>query len=171
MSAPQNGSFGLLLDEQNIKLHRDYFKELVRLIGVYVIYRAPRADKHWTTHQEIDGNYQEPILVGCIFHEHPDQRSMKKMGWVSELQTNESLISLSYDVPDLQVGALIIIPSGIDSTQGRLFRITSLSNTMIYPSAITCACVPEYNDTMPNGTTPEAQPGSLVLLAEEEDNM
>lgn len=171
MGQPQNNSYGLLLDEHNIKLNRDYFKEMVRLIGIYVIYRAPRIDKHWTTYQEVESNYQDPILVGCIFNEHPDQKSMKKMGWVSELQENESLISFSYDVPDLQVGSLIIVPSSIDNTQGRLFRITTLSNIMIYPASITCACVPEYNDTMPESLVSEHSTGSLKILAEEEDNM
>lgn len=171
MEHSQNNSYGLLLDESNIKLHRFYFKEMVRLIGIFVIYRAPRKDKHWTMYQEIESNYQEPLLVGCIFHEHPDQKSLKKMGWVSELQEEESLISLSYDTPDLQVGSLIVVPSSIDKTQGRLFRITALSNIMIYPSSITCVCVPEYDDILPKGMVDDHSKGSLTLLAEEEDNM
>ena len=78
--------YGLLLNGNNIKIHRQYFKEMVRLIGVQTIYRAPRPSKSWTTYAEIDSNYFNPILVGCIFDEHPTQRTLKKMGWVSELQ-------------------------------------------------------------------------------------
>lgn len=64
--------YGLLLNS-DITLHRQYFKEMTRLIGINVIYRAPRADKHYTTYNEIDSNYYEPILTGCIFEDHPTQ--------------------------------------------------------------------------------------------------
>ena len=29
-------------------------------------------NKHWNGYAEIEGNYQEPIQVGCLFHDHPD---------------------------------------------------------------------------------------------------
>lgn len=77
--------YGLLLHEEDIKLQREYFIEMTKLIGINVIYRAPRPDKHWTRYSEIDSNYYEPELVGCIFNEHPNQKTMKKLGWNSEL--------------------------------------------------------------------------------------
>ena len=82
MHAPK---YGLLLNN-DIKLHRGYFDEMIRLLGIQVIYRAPLPDKHYTTYAEIESNYAEPILVGCIFDEHPTQQTLKKMGWVAELQ-------------------------------------------------------------------------------------
>ena len=82
MQAPK---YGLLLNK-DIKLHRGYFDEMIRLLGIQVIYRAPLPDKHYTTYAEIESNYAEPILVGCIFDEHPTQQTLKKMGWVAELQ-------------------------------------------------------------------------------------
>ena len=63
MQAPK---YGLLLNN-DIKLHRGYFDEMIRLLGIQVIYRAPLADKHYTTYAEIESNYAEPILVGCIW--------------------------------------------------------------------------------------------------------
>ena len=140
--------YGLLLNE-NIKLHRQYFREMVKLLGVYVIYRAPKANKHWTTYGEIESNYEPPLLVGCIFDQHPTQQTLKKIGWVSELQENASIIHVDYDLPNLQQGALFIIPSGLDNAKGRLFRVTKMSAIMIYPASITCEIVPEYRDTMP----------------------
>jgi hypothetical protein len=166
----QENSYGLLLDAKNLKLQRSYFLEMVRLLGIYVIYRAPRKDKHWTNYQEIESNYENPLLIGCIFHEHPDQRSLKKLGWMTELQENESVISVGYDTPNLQVGSLIIVPSGIDNTQGRLFRITRLENTMIYPESISCTCVPEY-ETDFSSTLTDHKNNSLNLLVEEQDNL
>lgn len=170
MDIPQNNSYGLLLNEHNIKLQRTYFQEMVRLLGVYVVYRAPRKDKHWTQYQEIESNYENPILVGCIFNEHPDQKSLKKMGWVSELQDNESLISLGYETENLQAGCLIVIPSSYDNTKGRLFRIVRMSNIMIYPASITCVCVPEYETEFEPVLT-DHETSSLNLLIEEEDNL
>ena len=41
--------YGILLNK-DIKLHRQYFKEMVRLIGIYVLYRAPKKDKTYTTY-------------------------------------------------------------------------------------------------------------------------
>lgn len=143
----QNRNYGILLSEKDIKLQRNYFKELTKLLGVNVLYRAPLPDKHWTIYAEIDSNYYSPQVVSCIFNEYPDQQTMKKLGWVAELNTTSSIISVPYDLPNLQVGALFIIPSGIDNAKGRLFRVTKLSNMMIYPASMTCEIVPEYENT------------------------
>lgn len=43
--------YGKLLTP-DIKLHRKYFDEMVKLLGIQVIYRAPRKDKHWTNYAE-----------------------------------------------------------------------------------------------------------------------
>ena len=141
-----NQNYGVLLSE-DIKLHREYFQECVHLLGIQVLYRAPKKDKHWTMYAEIDSNYERPIVVGCIFSEHPEQKTMKKLGWVSELDEEASLISVPYDLPNIQVGSLFIVPSGIDNSVGRLFRVVQMSNIIVYPASITCKIVPEYEDT------------------------
>lgn len=166
----QNNNYGLLLNEKDIKLHRNYFKEMCKLIGVRVIYRANRPDKHWTTYAEIDSNYYEPKLVECIFNEFPDQRTMKKLGWVSELDENASIISVPYDLENVQVGALFIIPSAIDNSQGRLFRVAKMSVANIYPASITCELVPEYINTFKENAY-EHKTNSYNLLTREDDNL
>lgn len=158
--------YGKLLTP-DIKLHRQYFNEMVKLLGIQVIYRAPRKDKHWTSYAEIDSNYKEPILVGCLFEEYPTQQTMKKRGWVSELQENSSFIDIPYDTPDIQVGALFIVPSGLDDGKGRLFRCVSMRNSMIYPAAVTCEIVPEYENTNVLDNK-DFQHTSFNLLNEEE---
>lgn len=160
-------NYGLLLTP-DAKLHRKYFKELVKLLGIQVIYRAPKKDKHWTTYAEIDSNYYPPCIVGCLFNEHPDQRSMKKAGWVAELQEGSSVISVPYDLPNIQVGALFIIPSGIDCTEGRVFRVTKLLTTMIYPASVSCEIVPEYKDTF-NPSLHDHSDNTFTLLNEDGD--
>lgn len=161
--------FGTLLTP-DMKLYRQFFEELVRLQGIKVVYYAPRPDKHYTLHGEIKSNYQDPEVVGAIFNEYPDQRSMRKRGWVVELQEGASLISVPFDLHDLQRGALFAIPSGLDNTKGRLFRVESLLNTMVYPSSITCEIVPEWEDTLPDSKL-DRQHTDFNFLAQEDPDV
>lgn len=167
MQAPK---YGLLLNS-DIKLHRRYFDEMIRLLGIQVIYRAPLPDKHYTVYAEIESNYDQPILVGCIFDEHPTQQTLKKMGWVAELQQNSSIIHVPYNLPNLQQGALFIIPSGIDNAQGRLFRVVNMSTTMVYPASISCEIVPEYENTYMAETNDDYVHSTDNLLNEESEPM
>ena len=167
----EDQKYGLLLHNNDIKLSRQYFREMCKLIGVYVLYRAPLEDKSYTTYAEIDSNFAPPILTGCLFEQHPNQYTTKKLGWVSELQENASLIHVEYDLPNLQIGSLFIVPSGLDDGKGRLFKVTKISNIMIYPSSITCEIVPEYEDTLEPETIYDHTDGSFNVLQDEEQSI
>lgn len=167
MQAPK---YGLLLNN-DIKLHRNYFNEMVKLLGIQVIYRATLPNKHYTTYAEIESNYSQPMLVGCIFDEHPTQQTLKKMGWVAELQQNSSIIHVPYDLPNLQQGCLFIVPSGIDNAKGRLFRVVSMSNSIVYPASVSCEIVPEYEDTFIAETNYDYTHSTDNLISEEQDSM
>lgn len=158
-----------MLLNKDITLHRQYFKEMCKLLGIKVIYKSLKDGKKWTNYGEVDANYNPPQLVGCIFNEHPDQRTLKKMGWVSELQENASIIHVPYDLPRLEVGCLFIIPSGLDDGKGRLFRCTKLSNIMVYPASVACEIVPEYENTYRQSLN-SFKNSSYNLLNEEEDD-
>lgn len=158
--------YGLLLNG-DIKLHRQWFKEMVKLHGINVIYRAVKPGKKWTSYAELDTNFELPTLEGCIFDEHPTQQTLKKMGWVSELQESSSIIHVRYDLPGIQVGCLFIIPSGLDNAQGRVFRVTKLTNSIVYPASITCELVPEYENTF-NESLHDFTYNDFTLLEEEE---
>ena len=162
--------YGTLLN-QDIKLHRKYFNEMVKLLGLLVIYRSPKEDKHYTIYSEIESNYNEPMLVGCIFDEHPTQYTLRKMGWAAELQQNASFIHVPYDLPNLQQGALFVIPSGLDDGKGRLFRVVSMSNSIVYPASITCEIVPEYYDTFSEDLYSHKHDSIGILNEEEERNV
>jgi len=135
--------YGQLISS-DIKLHRQWFREMVKLWGIQVLYRAPKPGKNWTTYGELESNFEAPIKIGCLFHDHPDQKSMKKMGWISELTENAIIIDVDYDLPNLQVGALFLLPSGIDGAEDRLFRVIRMKNSIVYPSCVTCELVPEF---------------------------
>lgn len=140
-----NQKYGILLTP-DIRQHRQYFREMCKLIGIRVLYRSPKPGKKYTTYAEIDANYNPPILIGCIFDEHPSQRTLRKMGWMSELNENSSFIHVDYDLPGLQQGGMFIVPSGLDDGNGRLFRIVKMVTSIVYPASITCEIVPEYID-------------------------
>lgn len=161
---------GILINNAT-KLHRQYFREAVKLLGIYVIYRAPKKDKHWTTYGEIEGNYEKPMMVGCLFHDHPDQKTLKKIGWVAELQTNSSLIEVDYDLPNLQVGSLFIVPSGLDDGKGRLFRVYSIQTSMLYPASVTCEIVPEYEDTIQEEEKSDYSNSSMNYLNRQDESI
>lgn len=166
----EQSSYGMLLNEYDMKLQRNYFIEMASLIGVNVIYRAPRPDKHWTVYSEIESNYYPPVVISCIFNEFPDHKTMKKLGWDSEQLENKSIISMPYDTPNIQVGALLIVPSAFDRTKGRLFRITKITGIMIYPASLTCELVPEFENTFSN-TTYNHKDNSMTLFVREDDNL
>ena len=162
-----NKDTGLLLNGNNIKLHRQYFSEMVKLLGIQVLYRAPRESKTYNGYGELDSFYYEPIKVGCIFNEHPPQKTMRKLGWNSELDENLSIISVPYDLPQLQVGALFIIPSGIDNAIGRVFRVIKMSTIAVYPSSITCEIGPVIENTFETSQF-DYKNSNFNLLSEEE---
>jgi hypothetical protein len=72
-------NYGLLLNK-DIKLHRAYFNQMVKLLGINCEYRAPIAGKTFDIHGDLDTDYYQPEIVGCIFQDHPDQKTLKKMG-------------------------------------------------------------------------------------------
>lgn len=165
----KNSNYGILLTP-DAKLHRSWFKQMTKLIGINVIYRAPKPSKHYTTYAEIESNYEKPQVVGCIFDEHPQQQTLKKLGWAAELQESESIIHVPYDLEGIQQGALFIIPSGIDNAVGRLFRVSKLSNIMIYPASIACQIAPEYENTYEKSQSDFKHTSFNLLNDEDEDS-
>ena len=162
-----NSPYGLLFNKEDILLQRAYFNEMVTMIGVQVKHLAPRKDKHYTTYAEIKANYNDPEVVGCIFDEHPDQRTMKKLGWNAELTTDFSIISVPYDLEGLQQGSLFYLPSAFDNTKERLFRVVELSSIMIYPASLTCKLALEYENTFSENLF-DHKLNSFNLLRDEE---
>lgn len=167
--ADNRNDYGLLLNK-DIKLHRQYFKEMVKLLGINCIYKAPRPSKDYDEHGELDSKYYEPEVIGCIFQEHPDQKTLKKQGWVAELQEGSSMIHVPYDLPHLEQGALFIVPSGLDHAKGRVFRVINMQNIMVYPASIACEIAPEYEDTIEKVNVVDFSKNTFTVLADNEDD-
>ena len=164
--------YGFLLNKNNIQLHRSYFKEMVRLLGINCKYRAPLLNKENDIHGDLQTGYKPEIIVGCLFEEHPNQNSLRKAGWVAELQEGSSIIHVPYDLPGLQAGALFEVPSGLDTGKGRVFRVISMSNIMIYPASIACEIALEYESNDEQHliiTAPEKEDMPLLIDREDDD--
>lgn len=164
-----NNDYGLLIN-QNIKLHRDWFKEMGRLIGIKFIYRAPRKSKEFDMHGDLDTNYETPITFYGILEEHPNQYSLRKAGWVTELQDNSLLLHVPYDLPGLEQGGLFMLPAGLDGAKSRCFRLLNLQNIMIYPASIVCEIAPEYEDTSPRDEILDFQQNNFTKLLDNEED-
>lgn len=166
-----NQKYGLLIN-QDIKLYRTWFKQMTALHGINCKYRAPLSNKEYDNYGDLQTSYKPEIIVGCLFDDHPNQKSLKKAGWVAELQEGSSIIHVPYDLPGLQVGALFEVPSGLDTGKGRLFRVISISNIMIYPASIACEIALEYesNDEQHLITTAHEKEDMPLLIDREDDD-
>jgi len=161
--------YGILINK-DIKLHRQYFKQMTKLLGINCIYKAPLPDKRFDGHGDLDADYYPGVVVGCIFQDHPDQKTMRKMGWVAELQESSSIIHVPYDLEHLQVGCLFIVPSGLDNAEGRVFRVISMQNIMVYPASIACEIAPEYEDIDEKVIHTDYSAENFTLLIDNEED-
>ena len=80
-----------------------------------------------------------------------------------------SVISVPYDLENLQVGCLFKIPSAFDGAEGRLFRVVEMYSIAIYPASITCRLVPEYKTTMERSETEMFVNTDFNLLNQEDE--
>ena len=81
------------------------------------------------------------------------------------------MIHVPYDLPNLEVGALFIVPSGLDNAVGRVFRVISMQNIMVYPASITCEIAPEWEDVdEPVAHTDFKDETHTLLIDDEEDD-
>jgi len=161
---------GLLLNAENIKLQRFYFEEMLHLLGINTLFRSIKnKNKQYDMYGELDANYNPPIVVPCIFNEHTDQYSMKKMGWIVEKDTTTPVIHVPYDLKGLEAGCLFIIPSGLDNSQGRVFRVIRMSNIAIYPASIACELGPVYESSFERSQLDMSNTDFNLLKPEEED--
>lgn len=166
----ESGDTGLLLNKDDICIHREYFTEMVELLGICVLFRSPISGmKDYDLHGDLDAQYNPPVKVGCIFDEHPNIWTMKKMGWNSELSESLSIIHVPYDLVGLQSGSLFIIPSAIDNSKGRVFKVIRMSTKMIYPASIACEIGPVFTDTVEKSNIKDFKKNNFNMLKEEED--
>ena len=163
-------NYGILINK-DITLHRMWFNEMVELLGIYCNYYIPNNNKYFDRRGDLKTNYTKfDKKIGVIFDEHPDQKSLKKMGWITELQENSSIIHVPYDLINIQKGCLFEIPGGLDNTKPRLFRVLNISNIMIYPASLSCEIAPEYLDIDEQSIHTDFKNKNISLLIDNEED-
>jgi hypothetical protein len=63
---------------------------------------------------------------------------------------------------------LFIIPSGIDNTEGRVFRVLRMSTISVYPASIVCEIAPVWKNTFESAQF-DHKLDNFSVLAEEVD--
>jgi len=101
-----------------------------------------------------------------LIRQHIFIKTLKKIGWVAELQEGSSIIHVPYDLENLQVGALFIVPSGIDNAKGRVFRVISMQTTMVYPASVACEIAPEYESTAQRNEVEDFKDDNFTVLVD-----
>lgn len=143
-----NSDTGSVIIGENIKtLSRFYFGESSGLIGMKVTYWAPLENKSYDGYGELNSFFYPPIEFYCFYNGHPDQKTLQKEGWVSELGETSLLIVVPYDTYKIQQGALFKLPASIDGAPGRKYKVISMSSISAYPDSMTCEIAPIYETT------------------------
>lgn len=161
---------GILISEKNVKLQRFYFNQAVRLIGIQTLYYAPKKGMgKYDIYGDFESHFELPVHVGVIFEDHPTIWTMRKLGWDTELQDGETLIHVPYDLCGLEAGGIFEIPSGIDNSKPRRFRVIKMRTSMVYPSEIVCHIGPEWSSSTERSQIEDFTQSDFNLLNEEEN--
>lgn len=138
-----NNRYGLLIGN-DLLLQRKYFIEMSRLYGVEALYQHPiNSTKTYNIYGELNTQYSECEKVWVIFKEQPDVKTLRKLGWASETQEEFSIISVPYDLKNIQKGCIFNIPDVFNNEAYRPFRVEEISTKPIYPASLTCKLVPQ----------------------------
>lgn len=134
-----------LLNRSDSKIFRQYFAEMVKLLGQSVGYQYV-VEKNLTIHSEDNSKLSMPIRIDIMFDENPTVDTLNTLGWVSELNEQRPIvINMPYNTPNLTVNARIIVESVDGVDRPRVFKITKIVSDLEFPDAYTCAIVPVYD--------------------------
>lgn len=134
-----------LLNREDSRIFRQYFKEMVKLIGQSVGYQYI-VERKYTIHSEDNSKLSAPVRIDVLFDENPTVDTLNRLGWVSELNEQKPIIvNMPYDTPNLSVNARLLIESVDGTPRPRVFKITQIESDLEFPDAYTCAAVPIFD--------------------------
>lgn len=148
----------------DLEIQRYYFDEACDFYGIPARYFQVKPGMHWTVAGEMSSNFFDPIKTRPIFDEAPKVSTLKKLGWVPELNEEvPPLAHLSFTLPGLQVGCLLEVKDPLAVDKGRMFRITKMKTGIIYPASVTCQIVPIVGSDTEATVTPYEGEKTLFL--------
>lgn len=134
-----------LLNRADSTIFRQYFNEMVKLIGQSVGYQYV-VKRDMTIHSEDNSELSVPIRIDVLFDENPTVDTLNTLGWTSELGTQQPIVvNVPYNTPKLTVNARITIESVDGVQRPRVFKITKIVSDLEFPDAFTCAIVPVFD--------------------------
>lgn len=134
-----------LLNRKDSRIFRQYFKEMVKLIGQSVGYQYI-VERQYTIHSEDNSTLSAPIRIDVLFDENPKVDTLNRLGWVSELNEQRPIVvNMPYDTPNLSINARLIVESVDGTPRPRVFKITQIESDLEFPEAYTCAAVPVFD--------------------------
>lgn len=123
----------------------DLLKSAWNFFGQTVMYQYP-LNVNKTIHSEPNIELSDPIRLDIIFNENPTVDTLRKHGWVTEINGSLPVIAqIPYDTPGLARYARITIPPVGNVMRERIFEVTAISTILEYPDCWTVQLVPVYN--------------------------
>lgn len=134
-----------LLNRKDATIFRNYFSEMVKLIGQSVAYQYV-VKQNTTIHSEENDTFSTPQRIDVLFEENPTVDTLNRIGWTVELNDQKPIIVyLPYDTPKLTVDARITVESVDGVKRPRVFRITKIGSDLEYPEAFACVITPVFD--------------------------
>lgn len=134
-----------LLTQEDATVYRGFFREMCELLGQTVQYQYP-LNVNKTIHSEPNIELSDPIRLDIIFNENPTVDTLRKHGWVTEINGSLPVIAqIPYDAPGLARYARITIPPVGNVMRERIFEVTAISTILEYPDCWTVRLVPVYD--------------------------
>lgn len=148
-------------------MYRRWAEEQLEMYGVSAQYYQIKPHHSFTSAGELAANYYDPTPAKIFFDQVPKITTLKKLGWVTELDQQASLINVLFTTPGISVGCLYDIKDPLTPDRGRLFRVTKLQTGILYPAYVTCQIVPVMG-TAPEETVDPYQGNKSIFLDKQE---
>lgn len=160
------------LINQDAEIFREYFEECLELWGIPALYFQCKdenipMDKQFTVLGEMSKHYYAPLEKHVIFEATPKVQTLRKLGWVTELDKEQPIVHVEYNLPGLTRGAVFKIKDPMSLTDGRLFRVTKMSLGILYPASIACQIVAVLGKEPEETLHPYDGPKSIFLNKKE----
>lgn len=133
------------LIRQDIEYHRKYFNESAKLLGIKVKYYSVSKSKS-NIYDDKDIHYNDPMLLDIHFEQYPKIKTLKKIGWYKENDTELPIIAyIPYDTPFLSKNSKIEFEH--DLGELRSFEVSEITTDYSFPIYWILKLVPIFNDS------------------------
>lgn len=139
-----------LLNRNDSTIFRHYFKEMAKMIGITVIYQYPIDMQFSIYAEENPKGFSEEIKMDIIFEENPKVTTLRKYGWVSNLDEDKPyMATLPYDAKNLCKGCRITIVPPEPLASKNVFVITDIKANLEFPDSWVCKLAPVFFNKQP----------------------